>query len=184
MDIVRIGMVGSRKLPTRHFEHYQVLAARLAAAGYEIVSGGCPTGADEAALQGALSVPNSKITLFLDHQLHRNRVFPDRVKTVYVDLDKADEIADLGYRHTTNDAQRGKYWGYFLRNAHIAAYSDIVIGWRHGDANGTNHTLSCAKELGKPLILMDVAALQQRWQTRAAMVQWVFGELRRMEDAA
>jgi len=180
--IQRIGMVGSRKLPAKACEHYKWLAFTLAGMGYEIVSGGCPAGADEAALQGALNIDYPKITLFTVRHFHRRDAFPEVVNVVQCDLDTVDEVADLAYRMTEHDGQRDKYWGYFLRNGHIAHYSNVVIAWRSGDSGGTNHTLRCAKELGRPTIVIDEAARVHHWPTRGAMIDWVLGELRRLEE--
>ncbi len=140
---MKIGMVGSRSLSPQQCREFAALAEALAGS-HTIVSGGCPRGADKAALQGARAA-EGRITLCLDPTLHKD-TYPMEAIEYATNDDRA-----LARQFRAD----GPYFGYFARNATIARISNALIAW--GTTNGTQHTIQCARTLGKPLLLLHRA---------------------------
>lgn len=133
---MRVGIVGSRiytnkkKIKDMIFMLKEKYGEEL-----EIVSGGCPSGADSYAKKYALEL-NVKYVEF--PPLH-NR------PSVY--CPEPDYLYNKEYnvRH------------FFMRNKQIANYSDKIVAFipKGHVSNGTNDTLKHAKKLEKPYIIIN-----------------------------
>lgn len=160
-----VGMVGSRHLNGWRFEQFRTVAEILTLAGMRVISGGAD-GADQAAYLGAVKAWRSdpqhlqQPRLHLDVGLH-TRAYPGAMEIYH---EKAtDELRHLAAKHAFPGQIGSKWWGYFVRNAHIASECDVLLAWRTSDSRGTEHTMRVALALGRKVLAFDVSYAEQPW---------------------
>jgi predicted Rossmann fold nucleotide-binding protein DprA/Smf involved in DNA uptake len=180
MRVQRIAMIGSRTLPHEWCRDLRALACALAARGYAIVSGGCPTGADHAAALGVGDYDEgASLTLYPDAARHAHITYPPKALTVYPDLDAQSPEWQLARACASPGQWQSRYRGFCVRNAYVASDADIAIAWRTGPSRGTNHTLKCMQVLGRPCLLCDASWQRNPWKTPLEFIERVVAALER-----
>ena len=135
-NIIRIGIVGSREYENRRKikDTIYKLNQKFGIGNVEIVSGGCPHGADKYAKKYALEL-----------ECHYKEFNPSHTqKNFYSAMPEA--FYDKRY-HVQN---------FFHRNKFIAKYVDYLFAFipEGIDSKGTMHTVKQAKTLGKNVIII------------------------------
>ena len=130
-----VGIVGSRKYENKKKIKDFIFKLKKNFNNIVICSGGCLEGADKYAKKYAIEFECS-----------------------YKEFNPAHTVYNL------YSACRENYYGkkynvryYFLRNAMLAKYCDIVVGFiqEGDDSNGTNYTLKEAKKNGKKTLIIS-----------------------------
>jgi predicted Rossmann fold nucleotide-binding protein DprA/Smf involved in DNA uptake len=136
-----VAIVGSREAGPRLLERTARLAARLAAAGAVVVSGGA-VGVDQAAQQAARAT-SGDVVVISGAALMGRLMLPTEVRT------------DPGLCWLTPYApwSPGRPHGRFAqRNAFIAAMADVVVAVAGGPKSGTRHTVEAGLLFGRPVV--------------------------------
>ena len=133
---MKVGIVGSRRWTDRRkIFDFVGLCKNEFGEDLEIVSGGCPDGADRYAKEAALKLGVKYVEF---PPLHKpwNAYCPEAA-------------------YLYNQPYHVRY--FFMRNKQIAERADKIVAFipSNHTSNGTNNTLDWAKKLGKPSIIIN-----------------------------
>ena len=143
-----VALVGARAATARGLESSRELAASLASAGVDVVSGGA-LGIDAAAHRGALDVaerPEAGRTVAV-LGTGVDVAYPERNARLF------DEIVASGGALVTQFAPgaQPRKQSFPVRNIVIAGLADVVVVVEAGLASGTTHTVRAMQSLGRPI---------------------------------
>jgi DNA processing protein len=143
-----VAIVGARAATARALETARAIAAELAAAGVDIISGGA-LGVDAAAHRGALDAADR------DGCGHTVAVLGTGVDVAYPERNRAlfDEIVASGGALITQFAPgtQPRRQSFPVRNTVIAGLADLVLVVEAGVASGTGYTVRSMQTLGRPV---------------------------------
>jgi DNA processing protein len=126
----------------------RALAAELAAAGVDVISGGA-LGIDAAAHRGVLDVAGQ------DGAGHTVAVLGTGIDVAYPERNRPlfDEIVGSGGALVTQFAPgaQPRKQSFPVRNTVIAGLADLVVVVEAGHASGTSYTVRAMKALGRPV---------------------------------
>ena len=135
-NIVRIGIVGSRQYENRRKikDTIHKLNLKFGAGNVEVVSGGCPHGADKYAKKYALEL-----------ECHYKEFNPSHTQKNFYSA-----MPDRFYDKTYNPKN------FFHRNKFLAKYVDYLIAFipEGVESKGTLHTIKQAKMFEKKVIIV------------------------------
>jgi DNA processing protein len=152
-----VAIVGARAATARALESARALAAELAAAGIDVISGGA-LGVDAAAHRGALDALD---VIDERRELRRGRtvaVLGTGVDVAYPERNAAlfDEIVAAGGALITQFAPgaQPRRQSFPVRNTVIAGLADLVVVVEAGLASGTGYTVRAMQSIGRPVAAM------------------------------
>lgn len=135
-NIIRVGLVGSRSYENRRKikDTIYKLTLKFGCDNLEIVSGGCPHGADKYAKKYALEL-----------QCHYKEFNPSHTQKNFYSA-MPDRFYEKPY-HVQN---------FFHRNKFLAKYVDYLIAFipEGIESKGTLHTVKQAKTFGKNVVIV------------------------------
>jgi DNA processing protein len=137
-----VAIVGARAALARDLDVAEALAARVAARGGVIISGGA-IGVDTAAHRGALGADGATVVVL---GTGIDVVYPWRNRALY------DQVARTGAVVSRFPRDLAPRRGAFIsRNAIIAALADVIVVIGAGETSGAMHTVEAARRLGRPI---------------------------------
>lgn len=142
-DRPAVALVGARAASASGMARARQLAAELAEAGVEIVSGGA-LGIDAAAHRGALDARGGTVAVL---GTGIDITYPERNAALFA------EIVDRGGALVSQFAPGAppRRRSFPLRNTVIAGLSDVLVVVEAGAISGTRHTVRAMRALGRPV---------------------------------
>ena len=144
-----MAIVGARRPSPKAERIAKTLAAKLARAGYTIISG-LALGIDAAAHEGAIQAGGAGIAVLGSGLLH---VYPPQNKDIAKRLRRRGALISEVQPNLPPNAQR-LVW----RNRIISAMSAAVIVVESDEDGGAMHTARFAREQGRPIYTFDLPA--------------------------